>query len=516
MLPEDQLTAPKTVTALQDDMRNIAFLSVPSVQLDLSTGENPANVPGHCLPKAVAMVDSVIVPKSYLKPSFPQTPVIPRRLYSECLKGPTKKERCPVLESPGPKAPKIVAPMQGHARTSAKLEQLFAPNAPVDLLTDPHVTRLDGNMKANCIVSWPPHLANPYFSSHTTPSPSLSQAFPDSLIAVAQPVVYPPITFLSEAPQSSSFWSAPLCSHSVNYNQALPQKTEGQSSGIAQALPQRTDMQSISHVQAVPQKTEVHSFRSDQLMTPIQSLGHSSCVRTVPRREPLPQVEVASRTMGRSPGPVPIFPTDKLPVNPSNHWSRIAHQPEYFHDTGELQHKSVPTTSNQILDAHSARVLPKSLASNGQRAYVGTNSSVSSPSMPSCSLQPSRTNTSQQHPQVSISSDTLRFEPLDFKHQHQYIGVSPGGTSSNKRSFSSSACALDSSHRPSGVSVIANVNYGTHSQSKPLCIEAQTQKSQQAALLDKQVPSFMQQPIRQYSDIQKSETRTIFDKCVIL
>ncbi|CAI5790475.1 Hypothetical predicted protein [Podarcis lilfordi] len=450
ILPKGHLKEiPKTVSPLQEHERATANSRDISGHPDLSKVQDSAVTPDHSPPK----IKPLVVPKFSLKTALrkPQ-PHLSLLQPSECLGPPANKE---ISTLPG--TPKPVAPVG-----EMTLKLIDTPNSPVVYPVDSQATRRDENLKSDSIGSRPAHLVNHWFFNNNTPPPSIFQPVSTGPGAWAQPVVYPPVTFIPEMPP---LYPAPFIPVSVKPSGIQFQKTP------PQTLP----------AQPVPP--------ASQTQPPTQIQQQRSYASAVLGQDSIFQEQVPPRTAGlpHSLTPAGTFPTSLSSQNAASlrsPKSRTVHQSECHHRTwlDGLQHSSVPVADQNLVAALSNKVPSKSPTSTHWGKYGGVDSPVTSSMQPLSSLSAS-TNATQQssgsYAAVSpgSNSDALPSDSWPLVHQQKIISKNYAISSSSTGPASSPPSPLETTTtpplQPPGTSSWINGN------SDALCSESWALISQQ-------------------------------------
>ncbi|XP_053118745.1 uncharacterized protein LOC128330242 isoform X2 [Hemicordylus capensis] len=490
------LGASKPVALLQEHRKTGTNLGDLSGLSDFSKVQENTLVPGRHLSKA----DPVVVPTSCLKTSLPKAAVAPEPqhrssvlLYSECLKGPSKKESHPLPESSSQRAPQTVAPVQRQVTTGVQpRETPLTPSSPVVFSSDSRATRWGENF-----VSKPTHLANPWVSSNSTAAPSFSQPGPANFTAWGQPVVYPPITFLSHSLEYPPLSLLPFPPVSIKAPRIQPHQLESRSSHLIKAVPEMRPAQPVSPIRNIEQRSHV------PIATGLSSFS---------------QAQIPSRIQRRPYIPVSLPSQDSSSIQPSK--SQTIHKQEYYHHPwlDGPQCNSVPTVDNSITAMPSATAPTNPPASMPQRQYVRVNSVVTSPSTPSSSSQPAPTS---WQPSSASSSTSTKANPQAFQHQQQN-SVSPTVTSPIRpaRSVTHLHFPTEVSNQPNA-SYSASMDYGAPNQTKPplpISKEAGKQDNHNHQLPGNQNLTFTQGSTNPFHSppLQNRPSPKSHDKCVIL
>ncbi|XP_077773347.1 uncharacterized protein LOC114583091 isoform X3 [Podarcis muralis] len=421
ILPKGHLKEiPKTVSPLQEHERATANSRDLSGHPDLSKVQDSAVTPDHSPPKNKPLV----VPKFSLNTALrkPQ-PHLSLLQPSECLGPPANKE---ISTLPG--TPKPVAPVG-----EMTLKLIDTPNSPVVYPVDSQATRRDENLKSDSIGSRPAHLVNHWFFNNTTPPPSIFQPVSTGPGAWAQPVVYPPVTFIPEMPP---LYPAPFIPVSVKPSGIQFQKTP------PQTLP----------VQPVPP--------ASQTQPPTQIQQQRSYSSAVSGQDSIFQEQVPPRTAGlpHSLTPAGTFPTSLPSQNTASLHSpksRTVYQSECHHHTwlDGLQHSSVPVADQNLVAAPSDKAPSKSPTSTHWGKYDGVDSPVTSRMQP-LSSQSASTNATQRSSgsyaavSPSSNSDSLPSDSWPLVHQQKIVSKNYAVSSSSTGPASSPPSPLETTTTP--------------------------------------------------------------------
>ncbi|XP_033025484.1 uncharacterized protein LOC117058426 [Lacerta agilis] len=450
----------KTVSPLQEHEHKRATANSRDISghPDLSKVQDSAVTPGNSPPKNKPLA----VPKFSLKTALRKPTLLPQPQPhlsllqpAECLGPPANKE---ISTLPG--TPKPVAPVG-----EMTLKLIDTPNSPVVYPVDSQATRRDENSKSDSIGSRPAHLANHWFFNNDTPPPSIFQPVSTGPGAWAQPVVYPPVTFIPEMPP---LYPAPFLPVSVKPSGIQFQKTAPQTLPAQPGPPVR------------------------QTQPPTQIQQQSSYASAVSGQDSFFQEQVPPGTAGlpHSLAPAGTFPTSL----PSQNAARLhspkswtIHQSECHHHTwlDGLQHSSVPVADKNLVAAPSEKVPSKSPTSTHRGRYDGVDSPVTSSIQP-LSTQSASTNATKQSSgsyaavSPSSNSDALPSDSWPLVHQQRIVSKNYAISSSSTGPASSPPSPLETTTttttpplQPSGTSSWINGN------SDALCSESWALISQQ-------------------------------------
>lgn len=508
------LEAPRPRALLQEDEVARAKLGYRSGLSYLADTADAAAARGYSLSET----DPVVVPKSSA-PKAGVAPVPPSHpfphLYSECFKPLSNKETCPGLEASPQRPPKTAPPEEEQAKTRAR------PRRTHSLPPSAVVFPSDWGEMSGGFASKPTHLAKPQASVKRTPAPSPFQPLPANFMTWAQPLVFPPVMFLTPLPPASaSVHNAP---------RIQPQNVAYQSS-VPQALPQMRPAQPTSPLHRAEQRNYVYVA---------QGPGAFS------------QEQMSSRTVMHAQSQAPVFAVDGLPVSspPHNPSSSYAFRSQTYHQTECYHHpwldgpqcRSTTTVHSSIMTTPSARAPSQPAAYWNQS--VGGNPFVASPSAAPSSLSPDPTRMPQETSSSHIctlsdalASSDLRASPHPLEsrtlsnrdpqvsvYPQQYADGRPTISSVTTRPNSSPASPVYStqtSGQPSYTSYNSTTDYGSPDHMRSLMAtskEAEKQDNHYVTWVDKQKPPLTQRPTVSYSSaFQNRPPPKSPGKCVIL
>ncbi|KAJ7313816.1 hypothetical protein JRQ81_005539 [Phrynocephalus forsythii] len=429
LLPRGQL--PTTTNPWQEHQRARAKAEDISGQPDWSRVEKASVDLAISVPKA----SLVGAPESRLKPPAPNTAAMPTPQtplsflqVSELCRQMNSKE-CSSFSQPVPqKAPLPVYPIQEYVRTNPKPEcNSFPPQSPVVSPTTP--TSWDENLKPSSLDPKSTHLTNPWSLSHRAPATLASQPVSAGFQAWSQPVVYPPITFLSEMPAHPVTYPTPFVPTPVHPCQIqVPKST----------------LRSHPHAQKVTPK------RPAQVMPPIHSTAQWTYIPAVPHSN-IFQVPETSRTL---PPSAVVFPAGWSPLSPPPRNTDASRSPKSqavpqlaCSNQDGLQGFSLPGANEKHPDTTLEGVTSKPLSPTYPRPYNNADPlKTSSSTLPISSLSLSSTKASLEPPYASSGikkNSNSPLEPPAFLNQQQFTSTSTAPDTSDVRPAGSPPSLLD-------------------------------------------------------------------------
>ncbi|KAJ6653011.1 hypothetical protein lerEdw1_010216 [Lerista edwardsae] len=526
VLPPSELPgAPKPRALLQEPEMARAKLGNPSTQSYLTNVTEAAAAHGCSLSEA----DPVVVPKSSA-PKATVAPVPPPHpfpcLYSECFKPLSTKETCPGPETAPQRPPETASPEEEQVKIRPSGARSARPRGTHVLPPSPVVFPSDWGEMSTGFPSKPTHPAKPWASDKSIPAPSLSQPLPTSFTTWAQPLVFPPVMFLTPLPPSSA---------SVHNTPRIQPQNVYQSS-VPQTVPQVRPVQPVS---------------------PLHSAEQRNYVYVAPGPNAFSQEQMSSRTVLHAQSQAPVFAVDGLPVSSPSHnpssscvfrSQAIYHQTERYHHAwpdGPQCRSITSAVHNGIMTTPSARAPSQPAAYWNQS--VGGNPFVTSPSTPLSSVPPAPTHVPQQpsyaSSRISTRSDALASsdhcvsphplepqtlslnnrDPQAFVYTQRYTDVHStisSVTTQSNSSPTSVSLPTQTSGQPSYTSYNSAIDYGASNHVRSLMAtskEAEKQDNHYVTWVDKQKPRLTQRPTESYSSaFQSSPPPKSSGKCVLL
>ncbi|XP_078234242.1 uncharacterized protein LOC110086450 isoform X4 [Pogona vitticeps] len=426
LLPGVQpLTALKTTNPWEERQRARVNAEDTSGQPDLSRKEKATVDPAIALPKA----SIVGPPKTCLKPPAQHPAAMPKPqprlslLQSSERRVLNNNKECSLYsQSLLQKAP-IPNPNPACAP--------FPPQPPVVFPTVPQATRWDKNFRPSGLVPKPTHFTNPWSLGNGAPVAFVPQPVSDRFQAWAQPIVCPPVTFLSEIPDltrsPASFFSTPVNPSQIQFPKSTLQ----------------------SHLQA----HTVTPKKPAQVPFPIHSAEQWTYTQAVPQSTTISQVQKPAGTLPPiadvSPAGWPPLPSSRKAASSISPKSQAVHQPPCSNHSlqDDLQGLSLTGAEEKLPDT----TLEGTTSKPSPSMYPGQYSDADSLLTPSSTLSfsshsPSLINASQQPSYASSSIKKNTNSPSEapaFTNQQQSSSRSSALATSDTGLASSPSSLLD-------------------------------------------------------------------------